>query len=208
MMPLAAYADRLSVRPGQTIRFHVANATGADVDARLARVICADANPAGPGIQVEALDGGVRTLAAPAPQKVPHGSYAIVDGVDDWFAGGSFTLVCRVFPTLLEDAREQALLARVDRVGRGIALQIGADGCVRAQMGGGRTFESARCDKPLAVRRWYQVWMSFDVETRRLQVGNVRLHVDAAGNRGVNLSEHELGADANPVCTGPLLMAD
>ena len=51
MIPLAAYADRLSVRPGETIRFHVANDTGEEVTARLARVICADANPAGPGIQ-------------------------------------------------------------------------------------------------------------------------------------------------------------
>ena len=28
MLPIAAYADRLSVRPGETIRFQVANATG------------------------------------------------------------------------------------------------------------------------------------------------------------------------------------
>ena len=207
MMPLAAYADRLSVRPGQTIRFHAANASASSVDTRLARVICADANPAGPGIKVEALDGGVRVLAQPARQAVPHGSHALIDGVDDWFAGGSFTLVCRVFPTLLEDAREQALLARVDGAGHGIALTIGADACLRAEMGGGRAPEGPRCDEPLAVRRWYQVWMSFDSTSRRLEVGNVRLQSDAAGNRGLNVSEHDLGADASPACTGPLLLA-
>ena len=31
MLPLAGYAERLSARPGQTLRFHVANATGAPV---------------------------------------------------------------------------------------------------------------------------------------------------------------------------------
>jgi len=207
MMPLAAYADRLSVRPGETIRFHVASATGAGVDARLARVICADANPAGPGIKVEALEDAVRTLARPAPQAVPLGSHARIDGVDDWFAGESFTLVCRVFPTLLEDAREQALLARVDGAGRGVALMIGADACLRADMGGGRAPESARCEEPMAVRRWYLAWMSFDARTRRLQVGDVRLHSDAAGNRGLSVSDHELGTAATPQCEGPLLMA-
>ena len=63
MLPLTGYADRLSVRPGETIRFHLANATGAEIDAKLVRVICADANPAGPGILVEPVarhPGGVR----------------------------------------------------------------------------------------------------------------------------------------------------
>ena len=92
MMPLAAYADRLSVRPGETIRFQVANSTGAAIDARLARVICADANPAGPGIQVETVESAITKLAEPAPRSSPQGSCVQVDGVDRWFAGGSFTL--------------------------------------------------------------------------------------------------------------------
>ena len=42
MLPLAAYADRLSVRPGETIRFHAHNATDAPVEGRLVRVLCAE----------------------------------------------------------------------------------------------------------------------------------------------------------------------
>ena len=38
MLPLAGYAERLSARPGQTLRFHVANATGVPVQARVVRV--------------------------------------------------------------------------------------------------------------------------------------------------------------------------
>jgi N,N-dimethylformamidase len=82
MMPIAAYADRLSVRPGQTIRFHVASATGARVEARVARVTCADANPAGPGILVDPVETEVERLAEPGPASVPLGSYAVVDEVD------------------------------------------------------------------------------------------------------------------------------
>ena len=59
MLSLAAYADRLSVRPGETIAFQVANDTGKPVTATIVRVISADANPAGPGIQVEAVDAPI-----------------------------------------------------------------------------------------------------------------------------------------------------
>ena len=63
MMPLAAYADRLSVRPGETIAFHVASDTGKSVAARVVRVVSSDANPAGPGIRIEELDATVTRLA-------------------------------------------------------------------------------------------------------------------------------------------------
>ena len=38
MLPLTGYAERLSVRPGETLRFHVANATGDPVDIWLNRL--------------------------------------------------------------------------------------------------------------------------------------------------------------------------
>ena len=74
MLPLAAYADRLSVRPGETIRFHAHNATDAPVEGRLVRVLCADANPAGPGVQLEDIESKP-AKDEPGPQQVPHGSY-------------------------------------------------------------------------------------------------------------------------------------
>ena len=47
---LAGYSDRLSARPGDTIRFHVSSLADGMVEAALFRSICADPNPAGPGI--------------------------------------------------------------------------------------------------------------------------------------------------------------
>ena len=65
MLPIAAYANRLSVRPGETIRFHAANATQTAVATELVRVICADANPAGPGIQTDPVASTVSTIVDP-----------------------------------------------------------------------------------------------------------------------------------------------
>ena len=77
MIPLAGYADRLSVRPGETIRFHVSNGTGTEVAApSVVRVISADPNPAGPGVRTVAVDAAVRTIAPCRPQSVVPGSYA------------------------------------------------------------------------------------------------------------------------------------
>ncbi len=76
MLPLAAYAEKLSVRPGETIRFHVANATDAPVTAALVRVISADANPAGPGIRLEPVAStGLGEIATPMRQTQEPGSF-------------------------------------------------------------------------------------------------------------------------------------
>ena len=48
MIPIAGYADRLSVRPGETISFKVSSQLDGPYKARLVRVISGDANPAGP----------------------------------------------------------------------------------------------------------------------------------------------------------------
>ena len=49
---LAGYSDRLSARPGETIRFHVSSQapSGVPVHARLTKSISADPNPQGPGV--------------------------------------------------------------------------------------------------------------------------------------------------------------
>ena len=82
MLPLTGYAERLSARPGQTLRFHVANATGARVAANVVRVRCADANPAIGGVTTEPVPIDVVTLAEPGPQPVPIGSYAVIGAAD------------------------------------------------------------------------------------------------------------------------------
>ena len=113
MLSLAAYADRLSVRPGETVAFRVANATGQPVTARVVRVISSDANPAGPGIQVEEVDAPISSVAEPGPSKVPNGSYAIVGDLDAWLSGGSFTLSCRAYPTRLAGRRHSQWAQRL-----------------------------------------------------------------------------------------------
>ena len=50
------YADKISVKPGETISFHVHADGTAQADAQLVRLIHGDAHPAGPGYKEEEID--------------------------------------------------------------------------------------------------------------------------------------------------------
>ena len=60
MIPLTGYSDRLSAAPGERIAFKVSSAAAGPYRARLARVIHADPNPAGPGVKIEDLAHAIR----------------------------------------------------------------------------------------------------------------------------------------------------
>ena len=49
MLPITGYVDRWSARPGEELTFMIAVRGGGAYRARIARVICGDPNPKGPG---------------------------------------------------------------------------------------------------------------------------------------------------------------
>jgi len=202
MLALAAYADRLSVRPGESITFHAANTTGKPITARIVRVVCSDANPAGPGIRVEDIDASIATLSEPGPSTVPRGSYGIVDGLEPWPDSASFTILCRVYPTCFGD-RRQAIITRMHAADRrGFGLMIDADGRLLGLMSDGNGFEALRTDACLGERRWFTVWMCFDATSRALRIGFSRV-----GSQSPRTAHCTLGAGACAQSAGPLMMA-
>ncbi len=160
MLKLAGYADRLSVRPGETISFKLSNATGAPVKAELVRVICADPNPAGPGIRGEKLAVEFPEMTV-AEHPVPRGSHGTVD-LGDTLAGlGDFTLVLTVQPTRLPEATS-AILA-IDGLGGGLALTLDNAARLTARLG-----DATITTEPLAIRQWVDVALTFEQATGRL----------------------------------------
>ena len=161
MIPLAAYCDRLSVRPGETIRFHCANATGQDVSAELLRVVSADPNPAGPGIITEPVDARVRPLAHAEPQSVPHGSCLYTPGLPEALTRDSFSLYCRAQPTF-KGVEDQVLLSVQDsRNERSVRLGIDACGHLYGEVSGAPRI---RLNVVMRIGHWVQVWLSLSHE--------------------------------------------
>ena len=172
MLPLAAYADRMSVRPGETIAFKVSSVDGAPYQARLVRVISADANPAGPGIVEEPVEADFAGSHKGRFQPAHPGSYGIVEQSVDLGARGSLSLVATIWPTRPGTKRRQGVLSIYDpSVRRGIALAIGEDGSIEAMLGATRI----KTRVPLEERHWYRVFAVYDAMTATLTAGQVRL---------------------------------
>jgi len=76
-LPIAGYCDKLSVRPGEKIRFYVSSQSEHNFSARLHRSICADPNPKGPGIIEEDASQFFPSSSFPSRfQPISIGSYA------------------------------------------------------------------------------------------------------------------------------------
>ncbi|KAL7555962.1 hypothetical protein ACA910_015260, partial [Epithemia clementina (nom. ined.)] len=83
---LAGYSDRLSARPGETVKFQVSyncsskndDENAVNVQARLTQSICADPNPKGPGMEERDASSWFEPLTFPARhQSWNIGSWAV-----------------------------------------------------------------------------------------------------------------------------------
>lgn len=172
--PLIGYCDPLRGRPGDTIAFHVSSADDRPFDARLVRIICADPNPAGPGLRIDAVPSAIDGRHAGKAQPVPIGSCALAPLPT--LADGAMALVLNVRPTRLDtelrivaalqdeagddvfafglEGRRLVLVirrhGRESRVGTGLEIDIGAWHAVGLGFAHGRTdviVETARLDQ-------------------------------------------------------------
>ena len=208
MLPLTGYADRLSVRPGETIRFHLANATGAEVEAKLVRVVCADANPAGPGVLVEPLRTTPAAVAAAGEERVPRGSYARIEGVGRCFGAGGFSFTCLVHPTRLAGAR-QAIVSRTgDAAGSGFTLAIDEQDRLCASIGDGEAMRDvAVVPRPLTEQSWQAVWLVVDTGAGEVRIGWTATSSRLGETPSPHVARAPLPAGAVPAADAPMLLA-
>ncbi|MEQ1647239.1 MAG: N,N-dimethylformamidase beta subunit family domain-containing protein [Hyphomicrobiaceae bacterium] len=173
MLPLTGYADRLSVRPGETLHFHTANATGEKVSAHIVRVLCADPNPLIGGVKTEPTALPVVTLIEPKPETVPSGSYAIADIEGTLQALNSVTFTIRIYPTL-KLPRRQVIMSNRDHggsghdSGRGIELELTTDLKPRIRIGTHSDQASVECTTPLELHTWSTLTVLVDAKSKTL----------------------------------------
>jgi N,N-dimethylformamidase len=198
MLPLAGYANRLSVRPGEAIEFKVSSRSSAPYSARLVRVVCSDPNPAGPGMREEPVASSIEATYPSRDQPVHLGSYARVETSHDLGAAGQITFVATVWPTTPETGRRQGVLSAYDpNVRVGFALAIGEDGSAEALLGATRV----KTRVPCARRAWYRLWATYDGQARLLRVGQVALARGRPSGRPAT-AEIVLHAPASPPPAG------
>lgn len=153
IVPLAGYADRLSVRPGETIGFKVSSTGTEPFTVRLTRSICADPNPAGAGIVEEPVAGAFAEQAFPSRfQPFYPGSYAITEKRVLLRPGDGFLMAATIFPTLAKES-PQTILSIGD-----VKLFVSEEGAAAISIGE----EVISAPAAVKLRRWYEIEAGLD----------------------------------------------
>ena len=159
---ITAYADQLSVRPGETLRFMVNDETGAGFDAGIVRLICGDLNPAGPGFKEEAVETAISGRYAGRRQAIHAGSCVVIEDAPALRGLTSVSLSARVWPTL-PGAGAQTVIAKFSaNESSGFALMLDESGAAALRVGDGTTVATISTEVALKPREWAWVGASFD----------------------------------------------
>jgi N,N-dimethylformamidase len=166
------YADKISVKPGDSINFHV-NAEGTNAaNAQLVRLIHGDEHPSGPGFIEEEIDCAANGVWKVAKQFTQVGSFLEVADPEGRLAlKSSLTLFAFVHPTKPHAGRRQALIGRWDNhKNSGFSFGIDENGRLEFWVGDGRECDSVQAEVPLHAQMWYFVVATLDARTGRANI--------------------------------------
>ena len=162
MLKIVGYADRFSVRPGETIRFMVSSDLAEDYRADIVRIIHGDLNPEGPGYKEDVVNSGVSRSYPGRLQEARAGSCVVVPDHPRLAGLTSFHVQAMIWPTMPERG-EQGLIAKWSSENGGFALIIDGDGALALRLadGTGKT-ATVSTTKPLIKREWYRAVVAYD----------------------------------------------
>lgn len=162
-MKLFGYSDRLSVAPGDEIRFMVSCAYPS-YRADLVRLVHGDGNPKGPGYKEREVPSSISRDHAGREQSIRTGSYVVVDDASPLQLTGSFTLAVWVYATTPGNGVQGLMTKGAPGVGGyGLRLEDRGDVALWLDDGAGNN-DVVRTGAPVVSHRWYLVAASFDAE--------------------------------------------
>jgi len=206
MLKITAYADRISVAPGETIHFMV-NCDEKTFEADIVKLICGDTNPDGPGYR-EKL---VRTRASgsyPGRNQAIHaGSFVEVDGNEAFRALQSFTMQTFIWPTTPEKGRQAIISNFSDKQQSGAALILTEQNeGIGLVLGAGRgNVQVVTTGRALLAHEWYFVAPSFDAQTKTITLVQEPLHTHF-GTKDAVVREHKVKIPKIPPHRDPLTL--
>ncbi|MER8767054.1 N,N-dimethylformamidase beta subunit family domain-containing protein, partial [Mesorhizobium sp. M0968] len=201
---ILAYADRDSVKPGETIGFAVSCVKLDSFECDFVRLLGCDAGPEMPPFEPSVMTESKRYPGREQP--IRAGSYIEVESSQRLADPGPITVCANIFPTLV-NGEPRCLLSTLTADGRGgVALRLDAEGCLTAILGDTDGARVYRLDQPLSLRRWSFVALSYDPERRHLLVAVHRLASGTHDHAGTSwLAEDDVQPPASG--DGHLLMA-
>ena len=191
--PLLGYADRLSVRAGETVAVKVSSYLKGRYTARLVRNICADPNPKGIGLTEASLTSDFSGSYQARIQPFFPGSSAEIALPPKPAFPKIFTLTAMVWPTRLESGKQVVFSIGNADSGPGLMLGLAEDGhpWVAARLADGDWAEVI-LKGSLGERRWAR--LSVDVNsltntlTLQAQSGETREASHVVSDKPIALS--------------------
>ena len=177
---LFGYTNKISVKQGEEIDFHV-YADGTDVaDANLVRLIHGDEHPDGPGFVEEEIDNDINGKWKVEKQFTQIGSFLKVnDPNNELSIEQDFTIFGYIWPTVPNKGSRQCIFGRFDvKTNEGYCLGIAPNGYLEFWVGDGKEVDYLASELPLQKQVWYFVAASFDHKT-----GKVNLYQEGVLNR-------------------------
>ena len=170
MLKITGYSDRVSARPGETIKFMV-NCELASYRADIVKLICGDSSPDGPKYKEKLIRTSANKRYKGRKQRIYAGSYAIVESNSALERLKSFTVQAKVWPTTPERG-QQAILGKWNPSNKsGFALVIAEDGSLGLTLGNGKgKSETVSLGKSMLSRHWYMVAASWDAEKKEVRL--------------------------------------
>jgi len=161
-MDVVGYTDRLSVEPGQKIKFMV-SCSEPTYQMDIVRLIHGDENPKGPGFKSQLVKNTNRRMKGEA-QPFRRGSYIVVKPSPPLRTLKSVTVQAWVCPTL-PGKRHQVVFSRAggDDLDSALTLQIDRDGMLEFLVGSpGKAQQKVGGKSRLQAFSWYFVAASYD----------------------------------------------
>lgn len=168
-MRIVGYADRLSARPGDKIRFQV-SCSADSYQAGIVRLRHGDLDGDGPGFKAEPVTSSVDGVYTGREQRLHPGSYVIVDDAAPLHDLHSVTLTAWIYVTAFGEERRGILTRWSEERGLGFGLFVTGDGKLTFRLGDGRQHAQVQTDEPVRTDSWYFVAAVVDGAERRLRL--------------------------------------
>ena len=204
-MKILGYTDRLSVQPGESLKFMV-SCQSSTYRADIVRLIHGDPNPQGPGFKEELVQTPVSGEYPGREQPIRTGSYVIIPDNPLLRTTGGFTFQAWIYPTTPNNG-VQGLLTKwsgPERKGYGLFIDEGGELALWLGGAGGQNYRLAT-GRPLGMSTWYFVAGTYDPDTGKALVYQEPVKPWPSDDAEA-LAEVPVGADRATDTEAPLLM--
>ena len=163
---ILAYADAITVAPGDIVNFKV-SCLGIDgFRADIVRLLSPQTGPDEEGYREEDVPTEVSGTYPGRVQPLQLGSYIDLPALTA--PPASFTLHILAWPTRLASGTQALAGAWSDASRRGFALHLDHQGALALRLGNGTEIAEYSTGVPLLERRWYRLAATFDADTNQI----------------------------------------